>query len=451
MNLETLHRVYFLGIGGIGMSAIARWFNAQECSVSGYDKTPSPLTQQLMNEGIDIHFEDNPNKIPEDTQLVVFTPAIPKNNQEFIQLSKSQIPMLKRSQILGLISEQHPTIAVAGTHGKTTVTSMIAHILKENDIMLSGFIGGIANNFASNLVLSERTDVVVVEADEFDRSFLTLHPNIAIITSMDADHLDIYGKHEELKESFILFAKQIKEGGKLIVRHGLEEMPSIKADRTSYGSEKEAYYSLSNLLYKEGYMHLDVQVDHEYKTTLQMSMPGRHNAENALAASIACLNYGLSFGQIKRALYTYKGVKRRFDIRVNTQYNVYIDDYAHHPTEIESIVKATREMFPGKTICAVFQPHLFTRTRDFANDFAESLALLDEVALMEIYPARELPIDGINSQFLLDKIQMEKKSIVAKEEIADFVKNNTADIILTLGAGDIDRHVLEIEKIISTR
>ncbi len=449
MNINEVHKVYFLGIGGIGMSALARWFKAHGTSVAGYDKTPSPLIDELEKEGIDVHFDDDIQKIPADADLVVYTPAIPKDHQEYNYLQKQDIPMLKRSQVLGEISRKYPTIAIAGTHGKTTVTSMVAHILKASDVQLSAFIGGIANNFNSNLVLSDTTDVVVVEADEFDRSFLTLHPDIAVVTSMDADHLDIYGSKDYLTESFFLFTQQIRKEGHLILAEGLPVSETYSQSLQRYSAVQDSAYQVSKLHYQDGKLCFDIQGEGEYHEGFSMEMPGRHNAENALAACLACVQYGLSWEQVKQALASYRGVKRRFDIRSHKANLVYIDDYAHHPKELESTIQATREMFPGKKVCGIFQPHLFSRTRDFADDFARSLELLDELALMEIYPARELPIEGITSSFLLDKVRLEAKSILQKADVESYVEACKADIILTLGAGDIDRHIESIENIVN--
>ena len=450
MNLKTVDNIYFLGIGGIGMSALARYFNFEGKRVAGYDRTPSPLTDSLIAEGIDIHFDDSVDKILSDAQLVVYTPAIPSENKEFQYLKQSGIPMLKRSEVLGEISNDYFTIGIAGTHGKTTITSMLAHILKFNGIAINAFIGGIANNFDSNLVLTKNANVMVVEADEFDRSFLTLHPDMAIISSMDADHLDVYSNVDYLKESFFLFSEQIKTGGWLISQSKLDVAPGFKGKSISYSSAEQADYQAVNISVKNGRTYFSIQKAGQLLGDFNLMMPGNHNVENATAAIIAALNYGLDITEIANAIAAYKGVRRRFEFLINTDNMVMIDDYAHHPTEIKATLQAAQSLFPNKKITGVFQPHLFSRTRDFMDDFAQSLGLLDKLILLDIYPAREKPIEGVSSDALLEKVQIEDKVVCGKENLLDFINKEEQDVLIMMGAGDIDRLLQSVkEKLLS--
>lgn len=446
MNLKSVKHIYFLGIGGIGMSALARYFNFEGKKIAGYDRTPSPLTKELQKEGIQIHFDDSISNIPQEAELVIYTPAIPKDNKEFQYLEKSEIPMLKRSEILGEISKDYITIAIAGTHGKTTITSMVAHILKYNGYAVNAFIGGIANNYESNLVLSKEAKVMVVEADEFDRSFLTLHPDIAIISSMDADHLDIYNNAQYLKDSFFLFSEQIKSNGWLIRQNNLEASPKFAGNQARYSVSECEDYEAYNIHYMDGLTHFGLEKEGKYLSNFSFILPGHHNVENATASIIACNTYGLSFKEIAQALLSYSGVRRRFEFLIREDDLTMIDDYAHHPEEIKASVKATRSLFPGKKITGVFQPHLFSRTRDFMDDFADSLGLLDEIILLDIYPARELPIEGIDSEMLLNKIDLEAKHLWSKERLLDEIDQMKLDVLLMMGAGDIDRLMQPIKE-----
>lgn len=439
MNLKAVKSIYFLGIGGIGMSALARYFNFEGISVTGYDRTPSPLTDRLIEEGIQIHFTDSIDLIPKDIKLIVYTPAIPSDLQEYRFLKDSGIPMLKRSEVLGGISKDYFTIAIAGTHGKTTITSMVAHILKHSGVAVNAFIGGIANNFDSNLVLSKNAKVMVVEADEFDRSFLTLHPDMAIISSMDADHLDIYSNVDYLKESFFMFSEQIKAGGYLISQSQLEIASGFIGESISYSATKKADYNANNLGVENGRTVFDLINKEDKLTQISLQLPGNHNAENAIAASVAALQYGLSAEQVSDALSNYKGVRRRFEFLIDTDDLVMIDDYAHHPTEIKACLQAAHSLFPNKKITGVFQPHLYSRTRDFMDDFAESLGQLDELILLEIYPAREKPIEGITSAALLEKVSIENKQLCTKEELPNCIDKEKTEVLIMMGAGDIDR------------
>ena len=445
MNNGEGHTIYLLGIGGIGMSALAHYYHSHGCTVAGYDRTPSPLTQQLENEGMAIHYEDNPDLLPALIDMVIYTPAVPKDLKEFEALLKRNIKIMKRSEALGQISEQHYTIAVAGTHGKTTTTAMVAHILHTCGKNTTAFIGGIANNFNSNLLLGQGTEsIMVVEADEFDRSFLRLHPNISIINSIDADHLDIYGDREHLVAGFNDFA-QLTES-KVIVKEGL----AIQTDRAiRFGFEEGCDYRAEIIKSEKGVTDFVIFGEGQ-KTEVRLPMAGNHNVLNATAAFIAARQIGLEPEAIAEALATFKGVKRRFDIHVNNEKHCYIDDYAHHPEEIRSCLTAVRTSFPDKRITLVFQPHLFSRTRDFMNEFASVLALADELILLDIYPARELPIEGITSEALLNKVQMTDKSICQKSELINLIDSEKPELLVTMGAGDIDRFVEPLEKLIKT-
>ena len=439
------HTIYLLGIGGIGMSALARYYHSYGYTVAGYDRTPSPLTKQLENEGMAIHYEDNPQLLPALIDIVIYTPAVPKDLKEFEALQKRNIKIMKRSEALGLISEQHFTIAVAGTHGKTTTTAMVAHILDQCRKNTTAFIGGIANNFNSNLLLGQGKDsIMVAEADEFDRSFLHLHPNISIINSIDADHLDIYGDRKHLVAGFNDFAQLTKS--KVIVKEGL----GIEAKNiVRFGFGEGCDYRAEIIKSEKGVTDFIIEGEGQ-KTEVRLPMAGNHNVLNATAAFIAARQIGLDAKAIAEALVSFKGVKRRFDIRVNNEMHCYIDDYAHHPEEIRSCLTAVRTSFPDKRITLVFQPHLFSRTRDFMDEFASVLALTDELILLDIYPARELPIKGITSEALLNKVKLGNKRLCAKSELVDLIDRERPELLVTMGAGDIDRFVEPLEKLIKT-
>jgi UDP-N-acetylmuramate--alanine ligase len=443
-GLGWASNVYFLGIGGIGMSALARYFHANKKQVSGYDKTPTDITEGLEMLGIKIHFEDgiehlNADFLNAENTLVVYTPAVPKGLQELQYFINNDFQVLKRSQVLGLITENTFCLAVAGTHGKTTTTSILGHLMYECNVPLTAFLGGISENYNSNFI-ENGTEVSVVEADEFDRSFLTLSPDIACITSMDADHLDIYGDASEVKKSFEDFSKKVKANGKLFVRNGLP----IKG--MTYGIEDDADYSVQNIKIENGTYVFDVKTPKTVLENLRFNLPGRHNLSNALIALAMAVEYGGPYPQLAKALASYKGVKRRFTYHIKTDDFVFIDDYAHHPEEINAVHQAVREMYPDKKVLAIFQPHLFSRTRDFADDFAKSLSQFDEVLLLDIYPARELPIEGITSQWLLDKINNKNKKVVSKNDLLTAIHNSNAQIVLTIGAGDIGEEVKRIKK-----
>lgn len=447
--------LYFLGIGGIGMSALARYFKAKGYEVAGYDRTSSPLTQCLENEGIKIHYVDDTRQVPDNIDFVVLTPAIPSNSLELNYLREKNVKILKRSEVLGMLSRQHKGLAIAGTHGKTTTTALVTHILMTANMKLSAFIGGIARNIDSNVVIgAENDDYVVMEADEFDHSFLQLSPFISIVTSIDADHLDIYGDYQHLVESFNEFVNKTDDEG-LVIYHA--DLP-IKTNKKhiTYGLEN-ADVIAENIRIADGETHFDLVVAGNCAIlsspripsaprTFKMRLYGNHNVQNALAAIIMCSYLGVSEEDIRKGLATFKGVQRRFDIRVKDEKHVYIDDYAHHPEEIKAALLAARKVFPEKEMTVVFQPHLFSRTRDFMDGFAESLSLADRVILLDIYPARELPIEGVTSAALLERITSKEKMLCSKETLLETIKNIDPELVMTVGAGDIDRFVPQIEK-----
>jgi UDP-N-acetylmuramate--alanine ligase len=404
VQLDKIHTVYFVGIGGIGMSALARYFNAKGKAVSGYDRKPTPLTKALQAEGIAVHFEDDIQQIPasvidmsqKEGVLAVYTPAIPHEHKELNHLIELGHPLHKRSEVLGMITRETYTIAVAGTHGKTTTSTIIAHVLKESGVESNAFLGGIASNYNTNALISEESNSTVVEADEYDRSFLTLYPNIAVVTSMDADHLDIYGDKSHLDESFAMFLSQVKPGGMIIAKFGLEVLEYEDVTCITYSLDNEAAtVNAHNIRIIDGTYIFDVRTPLSTLSNVQLGLAGLHNVENALAAIAVAQQLEIADDIIISCLASFRGVKRRFEYQLKSQELVYIDDYAHHPEELRATISSVREMYPGKKITGIFQPHLFTRTRDFADEFARSLELLNELVLLEIYPARELPLEGI--------------------------------------------------------
>lgn len=449
--------LYFLGIGGIGMSALARYFKAKGYEVAGYDRTPSPLTHCLENEGISIHYIDDPSLIPENIEFVVLTPAIPANALELKYLRDKNVRIVKRAEVLGMLSREHKALAVAGTHGKTTTTALVTHILMTADKRMSAFIGGISRNIDSNVVIGEDKDeFMVMEADEFDRSFLQLAPFVSIVTSIDADHLDIYGDYEHLVASFNEFVDKTSDDG-LVIYHA--NLPiKITKKHVTYGLEN-ADVTAENIRIVDGETQFDFVVANycalpsyltnlRNQSSLSMRLYGNHNVQNALAAIIMCSYLGVSQEDIRKGLATFKGVQRRFDIRVKNEKHIYIDDYAHHPEEIKAALLAARKVFSDKELTVVFQPHLFTRTRDFMDGFAESLSLADRVILLDIYPARELQIEGVTSAALLERITSKNKMLCSKEELLDTIKSIEPELVMTVGAGDIDRFVPQIENML---
>ena len=446
MNREGIHSVYFVGIGGIGMSALARYYHSQGMAVAGYDLTPSPLTKQLENEGMAIHYEDNPNLLPALIDNVVYTPAVPSDLKELVEIRRRGIPMMKRAEALGAISKMHRTIAIAGTHGKTTTTAMVAHILKENGVDMTAFIGGIANNFGSNLHLGTTQDaVLVVEADEFDRSFLQLDPDISIVNSIDADHLDIYGDKKHLEESFNQFANLTHRC--VISREGLP-LSVNSANHKRFGFEAGNDLRATEVKQHNGETDFEL-MHHGIVTHVHLVMAGLHNVLNATAAFGAATELGIGPEGIAAALATFRGVKRRFDVRVKNERYCYIDDYAHHPEEIKSCLSAIKASFPSKRVTLVFQPHLFTRTRDFMEDFAKVLAMADNLILLDIYPAREKPIEGVTSQALLDMIPLQNKCLCPKEDLLATIAERKPELLVTMGAGNIDRFVEPLQTMIA--
>lgn len=449
MNKIAEQNIYFLGIGGIGMSALARYFQKKGCKVSGYDKTPSPLTARLEEEGMTIHYEDNPNLIPDDIDFVVLTPAIPSDSLELNYLRERNIRIIKRAEVLGEISRHARSIAVAGSHGKTTVTSMVTHLLKYSGKKMSAFIGGIAKNINSNVVIGDENDeLVVMEADEFDRSFLKLSPYLSIVTSIDADHLDIYGDKEQVVESFNQFVEKTSADGVVVYNNKLKIVTDRK--KITYGIE-DADFMARNIRVENGVTKFSVvtKEGHDYGE-FQMYIYGEHNVMNALSAIISCLCFDVDIEVIREGLAEFQGVLRRFDIRVKNDNICYIDDYAHHPEEIKASLRAAKTIFPDKEMTVIFQPHLFTRTRDFMLEFADALSLADRLLLMEIYPAREKAIPGITSSALLEKVSCKEKFICQKEELLEMVKNIKPQLLITMGAGDIDRFVPQLETLLDS-
>jgi len=452
MNLSRFTHIYLLGIGGIGMSALARYFNAHKKTVAGYDRTSTTLTSLLIEEGIHIHFDDDFEQIPntflnKNTTLIIYTPAIPVGHKELNFFKEKKYTILKRSEVLGLISHEKNCIAIAGTHGKTTVSSMAAHILNQGKKGCNAFLGGIASNYNSNLILNEKSENMVVEADEFDRSFLHLAPNLAVITSMDADHLDIYSDHQSLKNSFQEFANKVHPKGIILVKQGLEKNLISKLPIYTYSIDRTSSdFRISNLQLIDGNYQFTLLGPNLKIENIQLGMPGKLNVENAVAAAASAFLNGEDPEIIKKALASFKGVKRRMEFHIKRNDLVYLDDYAHHPEELRASIQSVKALYPDKKITGIFQPHLFSRTRDFLEGFAESLALLDTLILLEIYPAREEPIPGINSTLLLNKTQLKNKILLRKDELIPYLKSHQAQIILSLGAGDIDLLVDEIKK-----
>jgi UDP-N-acetylmuramate--alanine ligase len=425
------------------MSALARYFQSKGIHVSGYDKTPTNLTQRLQSEGIPIHFEDDIQTIPDKTELVIYTPAVPKNLNIYRHLAASGIPMKKRAEVLGALTKDKKTIAIAGTHGKTTVSALTAHLLTCSGIGCTAFIGGISKNYHTNLLISEKSDWMVVEADEYDKSFLHLHPDIAVITSADADHLDIYRNVSDLRATFVQYASNVKNKGYLIIKKGIElDLKNLAGKKIfQYSSSSQAdYYADQIRLEKEKYIFNFYTPHHEIRNMIS-GLPGEINVENAVAAMTAAYLAGAGEEALVRGLASFQGLERRFDFQIKTEKLIYIDDYAHHPEEISATLTSVRKMFPGRKILGIFQPHLFSRTRDFAAEFAKSLELLDEIILLPIYPARENPIEGVNSEMLLDLIRKKEKRVCSKKDLLNEVGSRQFDILITLGAGDIDQLV----------
>lgn len=452
MELELIKRVYFVGAGGIGMSALARYFQKRGCQVCGYDKTPTALTRTLSEEGISITYKDDVSELGQDyltndaETLIVYTPAIPADSELLSYFRENGFELQKRSQVLGIISRGQFCIAVAGTHGKTTTSTIIAHILTATGYGCTAFLGGIATNYDSNFLIGDN-DVVVVEADEYDRSFLTLNPDLAVITSMDADHLDIYGDATRLHESFHLFASQLKDAGTLFVKSGLPLAGSVTYGIRPDAEEPEHPVVCSNNIRIEaGNFVFDYSDGNNSIDNIVLMLPGRHNIENATAAIAVALTLGISKDLVKSAIESFSGVKRRFEYIVRNDRHIYIDDYAHHPEELRACFQAVRQLYPEKKLTVIFQPHLFSRTKDFAEEFAEVLSTADELMLLDIYPAREIPVEGVNSAWLLSKITGPESAVYTKEEALHRVSSQQPELLLTVGAGDIDTLIQPLKK-----
>ncbi|PHR31413.1 MAG: UDP-N-acetylmuramate--L-alanine ligase [Fluviicola sp.] len=445
--MASFDRAYFIGIGGIGMSALARYFNMKGWKVAGYDKTPSPITQALEEEGISVHFEDLGENLPShflntEKTLLVYTPAIPKEMKELLFVQEQNYTVKKRAEVLGMITRDSKALGVAGTHGKTTTSTMLAHILNESDQGCNAFLGGIAANFNSNFVSHPTSEWTVVEADEFDRSFLQLTPYASIVTSTDADHLDIYGDSAEFLQGFRSYIDLISPDGFAVLHKDVE---LTAKNEIRYGLNANVAFSGSNLRVENGAFLMDVKTPEGTWDAVELGIPGTHNAENALSCIALGVQLGLSEDLLRSALKSFKGVKRRFEYHIRTEEKVYIDDYAHHPTEINALLDSIELMYPNKKVIGIFQPHLFSRTRDFFDDFAEALSRLDELVLLPIYPARELPIEGVTSDALIEKVNSSKKSVLSPADAVDLVAYSDYDVILTMGAGNIDRIVLPLK------
>lgn len=457
LNLSNIKYVYLLGIGGIGMSSLARYFKSEGCFVAGYDRTETPLTRELRKDGIHIHYTDDIVYIPHEILtsahrelLVIYTPAIPADSVELEYFKKNGVILHKRAEILGLITRDKFCFAVAGTHGKTTTSAMLSHILQQCKVNPQAFVGGIMTNYNTNVLLSKGSGTCVVEADEFDRSFLHLSPDVAVITSMDADHLDIYKHHDHLLDAFREFVNRLNSEGILIVNEKLVGNVKFTGTIFSYGFSADADYQINNIGFEDGAVKFDLKTPSgDVWTDFILHLPGNHNILNATAAIICATNRNISVHEVKSAVASFAGVKRRFEYIFKGSNKIYIDDYAHHPTEIDACLSAAAQMHPGKKITAVFQPHLFSRTRDFAEGFSQSLSLADDVILLDIYPARELPIPGVSSEMLLEKITSKKKELVHKENLVNTIheKFDSIELLMTIGAGDIDKYVTELKKL----
>lgn len=466
MNLDLYKHIYLIGVGGIGMSALARYFNSKGKMVSGYDKVKSELCIELETEGINIHYSDDVHEIPEPIKnagfndiLVIYTPAISSENKVLSFFTNKGFKVYKRAEVLGMISKQSFTIAVAGTHGKTTTSTILAHILKQAGKDSTAFLGGISRNYNTNLLLADKGNILIVEADEYDRSFLQLHADIAIITSVDADHLDVYENKEDLEKAFVQFATQIKQKGLLLVEESVSIDFPVPEDgaKLTYSATKNADYYAENIKVKDGKMNFDLKaldimpgMSYEQKQEgLEFILPGIHNVSNSIAASAVSCYLGLGCKDIARGLATFKGINRRFDVHLSTSKVAYVDDYAHHPEEVSATIGAAKQLFPQRDLTVVFQPHLFSRTQDFANEFASSLVGANDLILLDIYPAREKPITGVDSQMLLDLCTNPIKEVCSKEELLAVLKNKELDVLLTLGAGDIGTLVEPIKHLLN--
>ncbi len=457
--LEQIEKFYFIGVGGIGMSALARYFAAIGCEVAGYDRAESALTLTLAGEGVAIHYQDDPSLIPSfvfdepDKVLVVVTPAIPDDHSELNFLKKKGYEVMKRARLLGLITANLNSIAVAGTHGKTTISTMIAHLMYQSENGCNAFLGGIAKNYLSNLLIAPDSQWVVAEADEYDRSFLNLHPDIALITSIDPDHLDVYGDEESVRQAFSDFVSNIKHGGKLITKKGLY-LPVGHLDlawMTYAANDSSADFYADGIEVIDGAYHFNFVAFDERFEGFKLDIPGMINLENAVGALAAAFAAGLPGELMKKALASFEGVKRRLDIQIKQDDLIFIDDYAHHPHELEACIDSVKSLYKDKKVTGVFQPHLFSRTRDFASGFAKSLDLLDEIVVLDIYPAREKPVKGVSADIIFDKITNPNKQLCRKEELLEIIKNKDIEVLLTMGAGDIDQLVSPLKNLLEQK
>ena len=477
-NTSQFNKIYFVGAGGIGMSALIRYYLAKGRLVAGYDRTPSALTAQLVEEGADIHYEDDVELIPDvfrdkNDTLVVYTPAVPSDHKELTYFRSNGFEIMKRSQVLGLITASSRGLCVAGTHGKTTTSSMIAHLLKQSEVDCNAFLGGILKNYNSNLMLSEHSDLTVVEADEYDRSFHFLTPYMAVITSADPDHLDIYGTPKAYRESFVKFTSLIRPGGALIMKKGIDLTPELQPDVrlfTYSATDETADFHAENIRVGNGEIFFDfiapdlssflktsnIQFDKSLSNAVrvvdvQLGVPVRVNIENGIAAMAVAMLNGVTGNEMREAMRTFEGAARRFDFQVKKENVVYIDDYAHHPQELQSSIQSVKELYEGRKVTGIFQPHLYTRTRDFMDGFASTLSMLDRLILLDIYPAREEPIPGVTSEIIFDKVTITDKILCKKEELMDVLEKEDIDVLITLGAGDIDRFVEPIRNMINKK
>ena len=458
MNVNTLKVVYFIGAGGIGMSALVRYFLFKGKKVAGYDRTPSELTQKLNEEGAAIHYEENTALIPDDfkqpeTTLIIYTPAIPANHQELTYFRENGFEIQKRAQVLGMLTRTERGMCVAGTHGKTTTSTMAAHLLHQSHVTCNAFLGGISKNYGTNLLLSDKSDLVVIEADEFDRSFHWLTPYATVITATDSDHLDIYGTHEAYVESFRKYTSLIRPDGYLIIKKGIDLQPDVQPGVTVYTySNDEGDFHAENIRIANGEITFDFISPLGNIADIRLGVPVYVNIENGVAAMALAQIGGATAEEIRTAMATFQGVDRRFDFKIKNDRIVLLSDYAHHPAEIRQSVTSIRTLYPDKKITAIFQPHLYTRTRDFYKEFADSLSLLDEVILLDIYPAREQPIPGITSQLIYDNLRPGiEKCLCKKEDLLDLLKNKHLEVLITLGAGDIDNYIPQISELLKNK
>ena len=459
MRLNDITSIYFVGAGGIGMSALIRYFLAKGKAVAGYDRTPSALTDKLIEEGVAIHYEEDERLIPDnfrdkDSTLVVYTPAVPASHEELVFFRNNGFEVLKRSQVLGLITNSSRGLCIAGTHGKTTTSSMAAHILKQSKVDCNAFLGGILKNYNNNLMLSDRSDLTVIEADEYDRSFHYLTPYMAVITSADPDHLDIYGTPQAYRESFEKFTSLIRPGGALIMKKGAPVTPDLQPDVQLYtysATDETADFYAENIRIGNGEVFFDFVSPEHRVADVQLGVPIEINIENGIAAMAVALLNGVTADEMCAAMKSFGGAERRFDFKLKKKDIVYIDDYAHHPQELQSSIQSVKELYKGRKVTGIFQPHLYTRTRDFVDEFASSLSLLDELILLDIYPAREEPIPGITSQVIFDKVAINNKTLCKKEELMAILEKEKFDILMTLGAGDIDRFVEPIREMLDKK